>query len=133
MICAVCSRDGRGLGFNLAVAWTTEHYSFADHKMIQVTEHPHYLVAACSLRCLDTIAKCYRKRVPLKTNQLEEKAIAAAAKAAGGKITALNMAEQFKGMSREEFAAVITAAVLGFTEYMAANSPDLREPMEKRR
>lgn len=133
MICAICSRDSRGMGFNLAMAWTAEHYSFADHQMIQATEHPHYLVAACSMKCLGAISSAYRKRVPVKTNLLEEKALSVAAQAAGGIISERNLSDAFKGMSREDFAAVIQAAVLGFTDYMAENSPDIREPMEKRK
>ena len=131
MICAVCGRDGRGMGFNLAMAWTSEHYSLADHKHIQCTETPHYLVAACSIRCLDAISVAYRKRVPVKTNLLEEKALSEAAKCAGGIISSRNLSHAFVGMSREDFAAVIQAAVLGFTEYMSKNPPDIREPMEK--
>lgn len=131
MICAICSRDCRGLGFNLALAWTTEHYTLRDHQIIQATSKPHYLVAACSQACLDTIAMHYRRRTPMKTNLLEEKAMQAAVKAAGGKISSLSKQEQFRGMSPDEFAAIIRAAVLGFTEHMAKNSPDIREPMEK--
>jgi hypothetical protein len=129
MICAVCGRDGRGMGFNLAMAWTTQILTIDDHQKIQGTEHPHYLVAACSMRCLDAITRAYHQRKPMRTNKLEDEALAAAARAAGEAITRLGAADRFKGFSKEDFVTIVANAVEEFTNYLSKNSPDIRQPM----
>jgi hypothetical protein len=65
----------------------------------------------------------------MRTNKLEDEALAAAARAAGEAITRLGAADRFKGFSKEDFVTIVANAVEEFTNYLSKNSPDIRQPM----